>query len=465
MSFWFNRLNFRAVSMTEEQMTQFHALAQTGDTPALVAFLQGHHPADIAACLDQASPEEAIRTFHLLEKATAAEVLTEVQQHLREDLLEDLEVEHITELVEELAADDAADIVGELDEHDRPKVLAGSSEDTRQDIQNLLKYPEDTAGGLMDTFVVKLPRNLTLGKAAEWVRGLAEEEKENIPHNVYVVDASGRLEGRLPLRNFILHHPDTRLEDVMETKVRSIDVAADQEHVAAIFRKYNYEQMPVVDAEGRLLGRILVDDVVDVIDEEHEEDMYRLAGLSTEETLADDTLSSVRRRLPWLIINLGMAAISARVVASFEHTISQAALLAAFMPIVAGLGGNAGTQSIALVVRATAMGTLNRQSALRALKREAGVGVLVGVSVGLAMGLFAWLVVGKPWFGLVVGTALMLNVAMATVLGTAIPMLLKKWGKDPAVASSVFVTPLTDSSGFFIFLTLATVFMAKIKGG
>jgi magnesium transporter len=324
-------------------------------------------------------------------------------------------------------------------------------------VRKLLSYPPDTAGGLMQTELVAVPPEATLSEAVEKVRELVPRAGEII--SVYVVNPEGKLQGVVPMRSLILEPSSRRVGDVMLPDVISVQVDMDQEEVAALFRKYDFLVLPVVDKENKLLGRILVDDIVDVIEEEASEDIYRLAGVDKEEHVDDSPARSIRLRLPWLTFNLLTAILAASVVSFFQGTIQKLVILAVFMPIVAGMGGNAGTQSLAVITRAIALGEVTLANAWKVLLKQVVAGIANGVILGVLMAGLAYFYEGSPMLGLVLGMAMVCNMFVAALAGTAIPIILKWLKVDPALASGVIVTTFTDVAGFFSFLGLATLFI------
>ncbi len=319
-----------------------------------------------------------------------------------------------------------------------------------------MRYDEESAGGIMQREFVAVDRRATVQQAVEAVR----RRTADLPdiHNVYVVDEAQRLVGILPLRLLILSPGDTTVEAVMQRDPIVVHPGMDQEEVAGLFSKYDLLALPVVDDAGRIVGRITIDDAVDVIEEEASEDIYRLAGLGQDASVLESPWQSVRRRLPWLIINLGTAVLAASVVAVFEGTIRRVAIAAAFMTMVAGSGGNAGVQTLAVVVRGLALGELTFLNARRVILKELAAGAVNGIVLGIVAGLIAYLWKGLPLIGVIIGAAIVGNLCVAALVGVLVPLGLEWCGIDPAVASAVVLTTFTDVCGFAFFLGLVTIF-------
>ena len=329
--------------------------------------------------------------------------------------------------------------------------------DVSAEVSQLLRYPEDTAGGIMQVEYVAVPQGTRIDQAIEMIRGRSDEVQDL--HTVFIVNAMHRLIGVLPLRKFILAQPDDLVETVMDPQVISVCADLDQERVATMFKKYDLISLPVVDGDGRLLGRITVDDVVDVMEEEATEDIYKLAGLDEEEEVLDSPWQSIRLRLPWLALNLVTTTLSALVIAFFEGTIRQIAIAAAFMTIVAAQGGNAGVQTLTVIVRGIALGAVTLTQTRRVLVKELTIALGNGVSLGAAAGLVAYWWKGDATLGVVLALALLTNLLVAALVGSVVPLTLRRLGVDPAVASNVFVTACTDICGFLSFLGILTLFL------
>lgn len=417
------------------------------------------HPADIADLIDNLKEQEKILLFALLDVEKASDVILELSDVSREQILEDISDKKLTEIVDEMESDDAADLIADLPEAQAKAVLEGIEPEDSEDVRQLLKYKEDSAGGIMQSELVCVQEGATIRDAVQAVIRESElEEIENI-YNVFVVNEENSLIGTIPLQRLITAKPNTPANKCVDEDIPSVNVDVDQEEVARMFEKYDLVSIAVVDDYNRLLGRITVDDVVDIIEEETSEDLYRIAGLDEDDSVFNKPIQSVRKRLPWLYFNLLTAFASVFVIGFFEDTIKMMVVLAVFMPVVAGLGGNAGSQTLVLIVRGMALGELTFENSKKALYKEILVGIANGVCVGIVIGIIAYLWKGIPMLGIVLCLAMVLNIFVGTLMGTLIPLGLKWFKMDPALGSHIFVTAFTDAFGFLSFLGLATIFL------
>ncbi|MDZ4164128.1 MAG: magnesium transporter [Smithellaceae bacterium] len=415
------------------------------------------HPSDIADLIDLLEEDEKVRLFSLLDVETASEVILEINDLSREQILEDISDEKLTEIVEEMDSDDAADFIADLPDEQAQTVLEGIEPEDVEDVRKLLGYEEDTAGGIMQSELVAVREDALVRDAIQSVIRHAEEN-DNI-YDVFVVDEENRLIGAVPLQKLITSKRTGPISEAIDRDIPCVTVDVDQEQVARMFKKYDLVSLPVVDHERRLVGRITVDDVVDVIEEESSEDFYRMSGVSGDDSALSGPFQSVLKRLPWLYLNLLTAAIAASVIAHFEDTIQIAVMIVVFLPMVAGLGGNAGGQVLALMVRGIALGELTFDNARKILMKEILVGLMNGIAVGAVIGFIGYLWKGIPMLGVVVFLAMTLNVLVGTFAGTLIPFTLKWLKLDPALGSNIFITGLTDTFGFLSLLGLATIFI------
>ncbi|MBP7342561.1 MAG: magnesium transporter [Smithellaceae bacterium] len=415
------------------------------------------HPADIADLIDELDEEDRLHLFSLLDVDKASDVILELSDSSREQIIEDLSNEQLTDIIEEMDSDDRADIIAELSDDQAKAVLDAIEPAESEEVKELLSYPEDTAGGIMQSELVSVSKTATINDAFQAVAS-AKDEIENIS-NIFVVDDEERLVGTVPLQSLITTRRFTPVVDVIDDDIPSVPVDMDQEEVARLFKKYDLVSVGVVDSEQRLVGRITIDDVMDTVEEETSEDIYRIAGLGQDDTVFNNTRESVKKRLPWLYLNLITALASVLVIGFFEDTIKIMVALVFFMPVVAGLGGNAGSQTLTLIVRGMALGEITFENARRALFRQVAVGIANGVAVGIAIGLIAWLWKGLPILGLILGLAMIISIFAGTLVGALIPLLLKKLNQDPALGSHIFLTAFTDAFGFLSFLGLATIFL------
>jgi len=330
----------------------------------------------------------------------------------------------------------------------------------REVVQELLTHAEESAGGLMTPDVLALQRDWTVEETIEFLR--RQKPDSDQPYYLYVVDMDGRLQGIVSLRDIIVASPAERLEDIMSTDVISIAAGSDREAAAERMRHYNLLALPVVDSEGRLLGVITADDVLDVQVEEATEDIYRMAGVGVKEWAFSPVLESASRRVPWLTFNMLWAFAGAAIISVFQGTISRAAAVAVFMPMIAGQAGNAGIQTATIVVRSMALGELGTGDVLKVLRKEWALGLIKGTIFGTTLGLIAWLWKGNENLGLIAGAAMFLNMFVASTTGVLIPMTLRRLGIDPATIAGVFDTMVTDFMGFLIYLGLATLFISSL---
>lgn len=415
------------------------------------------HPSDIARVFEEIIEEDMAFLFRLLPPEVGSEVFVEVDERLREDLISLISSNELVEVVDEMETDDAADIISELPSEDARKVLDAIDEDESIEVRKLLRYAEDTAGGKMQAELVSVNENATVDETIEEVRKLSPFV-ENIS-NVFAISSDGELKGAISLDKLILGDSKARISMIMDKEPIKVTTDLDQEEVARIFQRYDLLTVPVVDSMDKLVGRITVDDVVDVIEEEIFEDFYRMASLNVGERALDPAGRSFKMRVPWLLLNLVTAFFAASVVKLFESTIEALVILAVMMPVVAGLGGNAATQTITVVIRGLALGELQMRNARRVLVKEAMVGLGNGLLVGAVAAVVAYLLGASAMLGLLMFMAMTANLFIAGIGGATIPLILKWFRLDPALSSSIFVTACTDIGGFFTFLGLASVFM------
>jgi magnesium transporter len=437
-------------------------LLRIGATANLLNLLQKQHPADIAQILATVNDRERHATFSILvdrNSRLAMEALSELGPEDGGPLLADRSAEEIARFVQELPSDDAAALIDYLPEDLSASVLELMRRKESENVENLLEYPEQTAGRIMNPNVFALAEELTVGESITELQSARDVE---MVFYLYVVDVRRHLVGVVSLRRLLLVSPETPLKRIMTSDLISVRVDTDQEEVARQVASYNLLAIPVVDEENKLVGVITVDDVIDVIKDEATEDIYRLAGVSGDERVFTPPMESLRLRLPWLGVNLGTAFVAATVVALFEGTIERVTALAVFMPVVAGMGGNAATQTLTVVVRGIALGELTWGNARKALLKEMVVGLGNGITMGLLAGAVVWLLRGDPMIGALLGAAMVINMFVAATAGTMIPLGLRALKVDPALASSVFITTLTDVAGFASFLGLATIFLRYV---
>lgn len=430
-------------------------LFRSGNTKAFQRSASELEPADLADVLAALHDDERLEAVRILPPEVSANALAELPDDVHaEETLAALDPEQAADIVEELEDDDAADLLGELEPEEQKRILGRVEEEDRAEVEDLLRYDEETAGGIMTAHLVTVCDNDTADQALSKIRQQAEVVEDF--YQVFVVDAMERLAGILPLKALVLSAPARPVREIMEGADNTVHPDLDQEEVARIMARYDLPAVPVVDANGKLLGRVTFDDVSDVMEEEHTEDLLRFSGVAADEGLGVALKTAVRTRLPWLYLNLFTAFLAAAVVVYFKDEIQRTVLLAALMPIIAGLGGNAGTQSLAVTVRRLSLGLISRRQGLEGVAKEALIGATNGLAVGLAIALVTLAVGEDPRLGLLVFLAMTFNVFVAGTAGAFIPIVLEKIGVDPAIASSVFVTSLTDIAGFAFLLGLAS---------
>ena len=440
-------------------------LLRIGATANLFNLLQKQHPADLAQVLAELQERDRKAAFSILVDRSpklAMEGVAELGPEAGAQLLSDRPAEDIAKLLQEIPSDDAAALVDYLPEELSSAVLELMRPKESGQVENLLEYPEKTAGRIMNPNVFALSEDLTVGEAISALQAARDVE---MVFYLYVVDGRRHLVGVTSLRRLLLVSPETPLKRIMTPDVTSVRVDTDQEEAARQVASYNLLAIPVVDEENKLVGVITVDDVIDVIKDEATEDIYRLAGVSGDERVFTPPMESLRLRLPWLIVNLATAFLAAAVVGLFEGTIAQVTAVAIFMPIVAGMGGNAATQTLTVIVRGLALGELTWVNARKALVKELSVGFANGITTGIIAAGLATLFKGNPMIGLLLGAAMVINLCVAAAAGTLIPLGLKALKIDPALASAVFITTFTDVAGFASFLGLTTVFLRYVKTG
>ncbi len=442
------------VNMTLDQILEYF---ENENSEKLRFKLNQMRPEDIGHIINQLPSDYQSLAFSMLETEIASEVLPDLHNEIRDEILENIKHKRLVEIMDEMDSDEAADIAAELDAEQLQKVLAGIDKEDSDEIKELLIYDEDTAGGLMQKEIISVLQNMKRDEIIEYIRE-NYEEVENF-HYIFVTDDQEKLRGILEITKLLLAKKNDKAEDIMEKDIISVPVDMDQEQVAHMFRKYDIYILPVVDADNVLLGRITVDDIIDVIDEEASEDAYRMVGLESEDRVFTRPINSVKKRLPWLTLNLFTALLVSSVVGIFEHTIKELSILAVLMPIVAGLGGNSGTQTLTVIVRGIALGELTMRNAGKAIFKEISVGLINGILIGSAAMLIAYLLNGNIMLGVVLGAAMVCNMFIAGLVGSLIPVILKSLKVDPALSSSIIITMLTDIGGFASFLGLASIFL------
>ncbi len=432
-------------------------LVERAEWSKLTALVTSLHPADLVEFVLLLREEERRQVLDHLPTDVVGQLFEFVEDDELRDLIRGVGVEDLAAVLEEVEDDVAADVIQQLEPDEQQETLAALD---REEVAELLQYGDESAGGLMSRGFVALNEGITVQQAIDHLRVLRPPTDR--AYYLYVIDSERRLRGTVSIRDLIVSAPRTKLAEITQHDVHAVGTGTDQEEAARTLQKYNLMALPVVDEEGRLQGVTTADDLIDVLQEEATEDMYRMAGVSEDERVFSAVGTSVRRRLPWMLVNLVTAFAAAATVSLFSDTLGRATILAALMPIVAGQGGNAGTQTATIAVRSIALGDLDVGDVVRACRKEIQVGIANGLAVGLiaALGAFAWK--QNEVLSLVLGTALFLNICAATMGGVLIPLGLKSVRVDPALAANIFVTTITDILGFLFFLGIASFVVERI---
>ncbi|MCW5575529.1 MAG: magnesium transporter [Burkholderiales bacterium] len=423
----------------------------------LQQLLERMHPADIAYILEALPLDQRLVVWDLVKAERDGEILLEVSDAVRESLIAHMDEGELVAATGQLETDEIADLAPDLPREVILDVFKGLSTEEREQLRAAMSYPEDAVGALMDFDMIEVREDVTLEVVLRYLRRLTDLPDHT--DQLFVVDRDENLRGLLPVNRLLVADPDMLVGDVMVRDFHSFHSEQDAHEAASAFDRYELVSAPVVDGQGRLVGRLTINAVVDYIREAKDSEILSAGGLKEEEDLFASVWSSVRNRWTWLAVNLVTAFIASRVIGVFEHSIAQLVALAALMPIVAGIGGNSGNQTITMIVRALALGQITRASARQLFLKEISVSLLNGLLWGSVVGLFAFLIYHSWQLGLVMTGAMVLNLLLAAVMGVAIPLFMDKLGRDPAIGSSVMITAITDSGGFFIFLGLATLFL------
>jgi magnesium transporter len=440
------------VTEPSEQHRAMVELARGGRIDAFVALAHKLEAADLADILAELDDDDRIRIVRALPPELSGEALAEMPEEAHaEDTLIALEPARAAEILERLEDDDAADLLRELNPEQQERILAEVED--RTEVDRLLRYNEESAGGRMTTHVVTVRDSDTAAEALEAIRRQADQVEDF--YQIFVVDGNRRLAGIAPLKDLVVSPPGRPVREIMTGAEHSVQPDVDQEEVARVMARYNLESVPVVDPAGRLLGRVTFDDVIDVVEAETTEDILRFGGAAGDEELTGGWHEAVRSRLPWLYVNLLTAFLAAGVVYLFQDTVRRIVTLAIWMPIIAGMGGNAGTQALAVTVRRLALGRVRPEQSVRLVTKELFVGLTNGLAIGVVVALVAVIMGEGARLGVVVFLALTGNLLVAGFAGAFIPVVLERAGVDPAVASSIFVTTFTDTCGFLLLLGMA----------
>ena len=428
----------------------------SGNRVDLTEVLEPLHPADIADIIEQLNTTDRARFIRLYDTEFYGDILSEIDEHIREEVIAELKPDVLAEAVRDLESDDVVDIVEDLEEEQKETILNALDEGDRVAVQSLLSYPEQSAGRLMQREVVMAPEHWSVGMAIDFLRNDA-----NLPEQFYhivLVDPRLHPVGNVSLGKLMSSKRSVLLKEIIEDVFQVIPADQDEADVAYAFNQYHLISAPVVDMENRVVGVITIDDAMVVLDEELEEDIMLLAGIG-DSSVSDTIIETVRGRLPWLAVNLVTAILASIVIAQFEATIAQFVALAILMPIIASMGGNAATQSLTVAVRAIATKDISSTNIGRVIRREVGVGILTGLIFAVSMGLIGVFWFGTAMLGVVIAISMLINLVVANLAGTTIPVILEKLGIDPALASGAFVTTVTDVVGFFAFLSIAGILL------
>ncbi|MET3925160.1 magnesium transporter [Devosia sp. 2618] len=433
-------------------LERLRAYLAAGRNEDVATVIEPLHAADVGDVLESLDADERLHLVRVLGDRFDYSALTEVDESVRIELMEELPNAEIARGVSGLDNDDAVAILEDLEQVDRDEVLAKLPTFERLSLKRSLDFPEDSAGRRMQTDFIAIPPFWSVGQTIDYLR--TEPDLPDEFYQIYVVDASYQVLGTIPLDKFLRAQRAASIEELMNTNLVLVDANEDQEEAARDFERYDLVEVGVVDESRRLVGVLTIDDIVDVIHEEADEDIKLLAGVGDED-ISDTTVDTVRSRVPWLVINLFAAVCVSMVIGLFDATIEQMVSLAVLMPIVASMGGNAGTQTMTVTVRALAMRELDGRRLRRLVTREVIVGFANGVIFAILIGLVTWLRFQNPELGVVIGMAMVINMIVAGTMGILVPVTLDKFKADPAIASAVFVTTITDVVGFFAFLGIA----------
>ncbi|MBW2989376.1 magnesium transporter [Candidatus Woesearchaeota archaeon] len=430
-------------------------LLEKDDADKIKKVIEETESHDLAALINQLNDRNKIKFYLLLPTSISSDVLLELSKHSRKFILKSLKDKYIASIIEKTESDDSADILGEFSEKKMRNIFAKLTKKKKEAVEELIKYEEDTAGGLMQSELLELPGTIKVSEAINLIKKKIKDV-EGVNY-VYITDSKDRLKGVITIQGLITHDQNKRLYQIMKKEVIKVRPELDKEKVAEIFRKEDLLAVPVVDKKGLLLGRVTVDDVLDVMGDEATEDMFKIAGMHPDESVFDPMRKSLKSRLPWLTVNLLTVLVAAFVVSIFQDTLQRLIILAAFLPVIAGMGGNAGTQTLTLVVRGIALNQLNLKNYKKVLFKEIMLGLINGLAIGVLTGVIAYFWIGNYMIGVVIILAMVIDLIVAGLVGTCIPLLLKWFKVDPAVASCIFITTFTDIIGFFSLLGIATL--------
>lgn len=443
--------------LTKEELNDLLIHATDQELQEIIEYA---HPVDILEAIHQLDEKDAKNVLNRFPDEILGRLMEEEEDEDRYEFLKQFSKDRQKEILEEMSTDEIVDFVSTLTDEQEQEVLSHLNTEDLHDVQELMQYEPDTAGGIMTTEFISIRENKTILRTLEYLQENGNDAE--MAFYLYVIDKQNHLKGVVSVRDIITHKFDVTIAELTNPNVISLNVNDDQEEIAKIFDKYDYIMLPVVDDDNVIKGIITIDDVIDIIKEETTEDMHLLAGVDSDEKVDGSLRESIRSRLPWLCINLITCILAAAVVNSYSSTISTIVALAAINPIIAGMGGNAGTQSMTVVVRAIALNELTGENARKVFFKELGTGIICGLSIGLIVGIGCFIVYGNGYLGFVSALSMLLNLIIATSVGYLVPVILTKLKVDPALASSIFVTTFTDCFGFFVFLSTATLLLPYI---
>lgn len=427
------------------------------DKEKIYEIIDNMYPIDIAIIIEELDDESLLKFYEQIDNELMAEIVEQASEELQVRIIKLFDFKSIVHLFSYMSNDDIADILGNLPIKMRKNLLKMMKTGDTKQLQELLGYAEDSAGGIMTTEYIALKGELSIGESLKKIKEIGP--KTEVIETIFVLSKDKELIGTADLRDILIGAEDKKLVEIMNDNIISVNPEEDQETVSLLVSKYDLKAIPVINHKNSLLGIITVDDIIDVIVEEQTEDILMMGGVSKEERVDSSLVTSVKKRLPWLFINLGTAFLAAFTVGLFEDVISQVVALAAAMPIVAGMGGNAGTQTLSLVIRSIALGEVSLKKNWKLVFKEVGLGVINGAATGVITGIILYMKYDNPYLGIIIFAAMIGNLVIAGFFGFLIPLLLKVFGVDPALASAIFLTTATDVFGFFLFLGLAKMFL------
>lgn len=426
----------------------------------LEEYLEDNHSVDVAESFEELDDEELLRVFELMSDENKASIVEQADEDLQKRIFELISDEEAIDILSYMSPDDIVDILGYIEIDKSKSILTKMKRSQANKIRELLGYEEDSAGGIMTTQYIAFKKNLLIKDVMKKIKAIAP--RTEVIETIFVINERKELVGEADLRDILIASNSTILEEIMNENIISVYADEDQEDVARLVSKYDLKVVPVINKKRNLLGIITIDDIIDVIQEENTEDMLKLGGVSEEEDIYSDYLTSVKQRLPWLAINLGTAFLASFVIGLFSNTIEKVVVLSAVMSIVTGMGGNAGTQALSVTIRALALGEIDAKDTLKIVKKSLLVGATNGAVLGLVCGVILYIIYGNMYIGVIMFLAMMGNLIIACMIGFLVPITLKMLKIDPAMASAVLLTTATDVCGFLIFLSLATLFLEKL---